>query len=306
MVFEKKPSTELAALELLHRVLRQMDKDTILINFHIDLSKSFDSPRHDILLDKLSYYGITHPAKKLIESYLSNRKQFVQIGNIKSTMRLVSTRVPQGSIVGPLLVNIFTNDIIKACSKFTFILYADSVNSTRDSFDNNTEKIQNSIISELKRVFIWLDVNKLCLNFSKSKFMLFQMPQKRVPNPLLNNGRMHIEQVTEFNFLRLIIDSNLNWKAHFNAISTKISRIIELLHKFKYIFPKQVLHSIYNSLIMPHLNYSPLAWRIKSHKIEQLQKKAIRVLCFKSPIAGTEPLFIKMNQLKLSGLYMVW
>ena len=303
--FRKNSSTELAALELLDRVLDQMDKHKIPINFHIDLSKAFDSLRHDILLDKLTYYGVTHPAKKLIESYLSNRKQFVQVGNIKSTMKQVSTGVPQGSIVGPLLFNICINDIVKASSKFAFILYADdtTLNSTLDLFGNDTEEIQNSVISELKKVFKWLDVNKLCLNVSKSKFMLFQMPQKRVPHLLFSIDRMHIEQVTEFNFLGLIIDSNLNWKAHLSAIGTKISRVIGLLHKLKYIFPKQVLHSIYNSLIMPHLNYSLLAWGIKSHKIEQLQKKAIRVLYSKSPIAHTEPLFIKMNQTKLSDLY---
>ena len=303
--FRKNSSTELAALELLDRVLDQMDKHKIPINFHINLSKAFDSLRHDILLDKLTYYGVTHPAKKLIESYLSNRKQFVQVGNIKSTMKQVSTGVPQGSIVGPLLFNICINDIVKASSKFAFILYADdtTLNSTLDLFGNDTEEIQNSILSELKKVFKWLDVNKLCLNVSKSKFMLFQMPQKRVPHLLFSIDRMHIEQVTEFNFLGLIIDSNLNWKAHLSAIGNKISRVIGLLRKLKYIFPKQVLHSIYNSLIMPHLNYSLLAWGIKSHKIEQLQKKAIRVLYSKSPIAHTEPLFIKMNQTKLSDLY---
>ena len=79
--FKKNSSTELAALELLDRVLDQLDKHKIPINFHIDLSKAFDSLRHDILLDKLTYYGITNPARKLIESYLSNRTQFVQIGN---------------------------------------------------------------------------------------------------------------------------------------------------------------------------------------------------------------------------------
>ena len=99
------------------------------------------------------------------------------------------------------------------------------------------------------------------------------MPQKRVPHLLFSIDIMHIEQVTEFNFLGLIIDSNLNWKAHLSAIVTKISRVIGLLRKLKNIFPKQVLHSIYNSLIMPHLNYSLLAWGIKSHKIEQLQKR---------------------------------
>ena len=72
------------------------------------------------------------------------------------------------------------------------------------------------------------------------------MPQKRVPPLLFRIDKMHIEQVTEFNFLGLIIDSNLNWKAHLSAIGTKTSRVIGLLQKIKYIFPKQVLHSIYN------------------------------------------------------------
>ena len=127
-------STELTALELLDRVLGQMDKHNILINFHIDLPKAFDSLRHDILLDKLTYYGVTRQAKKLIESYLSNRKQFVQVGNIKSAIKLVSTGVSQGSIVGPIPFNTFINDIVKASSKFAFILYADdtTLNSTLD------------------------------------------------------------------------------------------------------------------------------------------------------------------------------
>ena len=303
--FRKNSSTELAALELLDRLLIQLDSRKIPINFYIDLSKAFDSLRHDILLQKLSYYGITNKAKLLLESYLKNRKQFVQIGDVRSTMKQVLTGVPQGSIIGPLLFNIFINDIVKACDKFAFILYADdtTLNATLDCFGKNTDEIENSITYELQKVFKWFDVNKLCLNVSKSKFMLFHMPQKNIPQLSFNINGLNMEYVTEFNFLGLILDSNLNWKAHTNFISVKIARVIGLLHRLKFVFPKQILFSIYNSLILPHMSYSLLAWGTQCNKIELLQKKAVRVLFFKSPIAHTEPIFKRMNQLKLTDMY---
>ena len=184
-------------------------------------------------------------------------------------------------------------------------MYADdtTLNSTVDSFGNDPVEIQNSIVRELKKIFKWLHVNKLCLNVTKSKFMIFLMPQKKVPQLSFNVEGLHIDEVSEFNFLGLIIDANLNWKAHLNAIGTTVLRIIGLLHKLKYVFPQNVLYSIYNSLIMPHLNNSFLAWGTKSNTIELLQKKAIRVLYSKSPIAHTAPLYIKMKQPKLSDLY---
>ena len=112
--FRKNYSTSLTALELLDRLLGHLDKHKIPINFDIELSKAFDSLRHGILLDKLTHYGITSTAYKFMKSYLCNRKQFVQIGDIASKMRSVTTGVPQGSIVGPLLFNIFISDIVMA------------------------------------------------------------------------------------------------------------------------------------------------------------------------------------------------
>ena len=90
--------------------------------------------------------------------------------------------VPQGSVIGSLLLNIFINDIIKSSAKFSFILYADdtTLNYTLHNFGTNPVDVQKSIIIELQNILKWLDVNKLCLNVSKSKFMLFHMPQKVV------------------------------------------------------------------------------------------------------------------------------
>ena len=228
--FRKNSSTELAALELFDRLLNQMNNHKIPINFHIDLSKAFDSLQHDILLEKLAHYGLTNKAITLLKSYLSNRKQYVQLSDVRSFVRSFTIGVPQGSILGPLLFNIFINDIVKSSTKFNFVLYADdtTLHSTLAFFGQDVVEVQNIIISELQNIFKWLDVNKLCLNVAKSKFMLFHMPQKEISQLSFNINDMVIEHVNEFKFLGLILDSNLNWKAHLKAISPKIFRVIGL------------------------------------------------------------------------------
>ena len=158
------------------------------------------------------------------------------------------------------------------------------------------------LLRKLKYTFprFRLDLNKLCLNITKSKFMLFHMPQRITPQLHLNIKGSPIENVNEFNFLGLTLDCNLNFKPHTKIIAAKISRVIGVLHKLKYILPAYLLRMIYNSLILPHLNYSLLAWGIQCPNIELLQKKAVRVVNFKSPVAHTEPILKGMNQTQTS------
>ena len=153
---------------------------------------------------------------------------------MKSSIQSTKTAVPQGSIVEPLLFNIFINDIIYSSRKFNFILYADdtTLNSTLESFEHTTDEIQSSIISELHTLCKWLDLNKLSLNVTKSKFMLFHMPQRVAP--LLHFDLN--ESPIEFNFLDLTLDSSLSFKFYLIKIGNKISRVIGLLHKLKRIF----------------------------------------------------------------------
>ena len=149
----------------------------------MDLSKAFNSLNHNILLHILTYYGVKNSAITLLRSYLSKRKQYVQIDDVSSSMLSINTVVPQGSIVGPLLFNIFINDIIMSSDKLNFILYADdtTLNATVESFGETSADIQISIRNELQNICKWLDLNKLRLNVAKSKFMFFHKPQKIIP-----------------------------------------------------------------------------------------------------------------------------
>ena len=94
----------------------------------IDLKKAFDTIDHSLLLNKLEYYGIRGVALNWLQSYLSNRKQFVTVNGIESKNLNVKCRVPQGSILGPILFILYINDICNCSKIMNFILFADDTN----------------------------------------------------------------------------------------------------------------------------------------------------------------------------------
>ena len=110
--------------------------------------------------------------------------------------------------------------------------------------------------------------------------MLFHYPQRKVDNQSLDLkiNSTSIEGVSEFNFLSLTLDGCLNWKPHVQKISNKASRIISVLCRLKNYLPKHILRTIYNSLILPHLQFAVLTWGFKMGRVELLQKRAVRVI----------------------------
>ena len=101
--FRKGHSTEYAALELVDRILQHLDNNKLPINFYLDLSKAFDTLDHKILLHKLQFYGIHGITLSVFKNYLSKRIQFVEYEDSKSDTLTITTGVPQGSVLGPLL-----------------------------------------------------------------------------------------------------------------------------------------------------------------------------------------------------------
>ena len=122
--FRTKHSTELAALELIDRVNNLLNTGNTPLAVFLDLSKAFDTIDHNILIEKLHSYGASGKELKWFISYLQNRKQFVSLENVSSSYYQITTGVPQGSILGPLLFLIYVNDLSNCCN-LQYLMYAD-------------------------------------------------------------------------------------------------------------------------------------------------------------------------------------
>ena len=166
------------------------------------MSKAFDTLDHEILMQKLSFYGVQNTSLNLFKSYLSERSQFVSIGGTSSPLRTINTGVPQGSILGPLLFIIYINDLHMASDKFNYILYADDTtligNISNFKSINMQCSITDNINIELDKICDWLAVNKLSLNASKSNYMIFHHRQKKIKStsiPILEMN--HTDQTSK-------------------------------------------------------------------------------------------------------------
>ena len=142
--------------------IKPLDNGNCIIGVFLDFSRDFDIVDHDILLQKLEFYGIRGSALLCFQSYLKNRKQFVSYSCATFSMKLVKCGVPQASILGPLLFLIYINDLSNVCSSTNPILFADNTNL----FINGKDIIvlQDELDKELANIFNWLKVNKLSLN----------------------------------------------------------------------------------------------------------------------------------------------
>ena len=252
----------------------------------LDLKKAFDTLDHNILLQKLNAYGIRGIANNVIRSYLVGRKQFVCIDDSNSTLENIAVGVPQGSNIGPLLFLLYINDLFKLPLHGTPRLFADDTSLFYPG------KCPNIIIEQMEHdlevLSKYFNNNLLTLNFSKTKYMIFHSPRKKVAihsDPMLRNNV--IEKVNKFKYLGILLDETLSWNSHIQSLERKLSSYSGVLWRVRSFIPRHALIKFYYAFIHSQLNYLIAVWGRASisflRRLQVLQNRCLKII-FKLPI----------------------
>ena len=162
--------------DLVDDITKAIDEGSYAVSIFLDLSKAFDTVNHSTLLFKLDLYGIRAGENQWFKSYLSKRKQKVFVNGVESNFFSLNSGVLQGSILGPFLSIVYINDMVRATNYFTVRLFADDTSLT--AVGSDLDVLIQRINSELPPVYEWLCSNKLTLNLSRTKYLVFQPRQR--------------------------------------------------------------------------------------------------------------------------------
>ena len=254
-------STQTSLHNIMDDVYHSTDSGGLVGLVALDLRKAFDTVNHSILINELSYYGITDTNLSWFKSYLSDRTQVASINGSLSTSMTIETGVPQGSILGPLLFLIYLNDLPISLEHCKVNMYADDTAFyTPATMSNNICDIISSLQSDLSNVSDWLDANKLSLHIGKTCCML----------------------VCSLKYLGVTIDQNLTYNVHVENVINKISKSLGVLTRASRVVPLQVRVTLYNTLVLPHFDYCCTLWDVCSDghiaRLQQLQNHGMRII----------------------------
>ena len=307
--FRKNKSTDLALAELTNELNINIDNGFVNIGVFLDFRKAFDTVDHKLLLEKLNTAGIRGIVNKWFESYLTDRQQYVQLGEKVSQKQIITRGVPQGSILGPLLFLIYVNDINKAVSHGSLRLFADDTNIFYKGKDSRL--LLEHIQEDLTRLGHWLCENKLSINYGKCNVMYICTQQRK---PYLPNINVHIlehqiEYTDRYKYLGVIIDENLTFKHHINALCKSLSPLVGLFAKARHVIPRPVMRLLYFSLFNSKIQYCIETWGASTPNILNplivMQRKIIRILTFSGFRDETSSLFKSLNILTLPNMYLL-
>ena len=255
-----------------------LDNGNMVGSIAIDLSRAFDSLPHGLLLAKVYAYGVDIESCKLIGSYLHNRHHRVTIRDKRSDWLQIKRGVPQGSVMGPLLFQIFINDIFLFNSDINIYNYADDNGISFDgrSIDIITDKLHKESVSLIE----WFRKNSLAANPAKFQTMLLKSNSIKDIQLNITVENVSLPSSDTMKVLGIDIDDRLTFDGHISNICIKAGRQLNVIQRLKGSLDQDSRMAIYKSFIMSNFNYCPLIWMFTSKtslsKLENIQKLALR------------------------------
>nr|CAH7738136.1 unnamed protein product [Callosobruchus chinensis] len=276
-------SCETALLNITDDIFRAVDQGQTTILVLLDYTKEFDKINHEMLISILHYTGFSETAKKLMASFLCNRRQYV-VTDVVSSEGLVSCGVPQGSILGPLLFSIYTSKLGDCLERCRVHLYADDTQLYFSFQPSDRVQAELIIKEDLHKLIKYSQDHDLCINAAKSNILIFGR-LKDVISPFLKiTIRNDIIPVTSSaRNLGLHFDNNLRFKPHVSKCIQRAYASLKTIFPHRHLLSQSIKIMLCNSLVLSHFNfcdvvYGPCLDRVDSDRIQRVQKACLRFI----------------------------
>ena len=272
-----------------------LDNGENIATVAMDLSKAFDSMPHGLLISKLRAYGFSPNACKLIMSYLCNRLQRVKTSGSVSSWVTINRGVPQGTVLGPLLFNVFMNDLFYAPIESVIFNYADD-NTLSKTGDNCLNIVENDVDTACN----WFNTNYMSAN--PDKFQCMAMGRgKRFDTHFTIETKM-ILPVPQIKVLGVMLDNDMKYSSHIRNICVKASRQLNVLKRLSKYLNEQSRYAVYMSFMSSTFQYCPVVWmfcgKVNGNKLEKLHERALRFI-YKDNTSGYDELLLRSKILSL-------
>ena len=273
--FRKNFGTQHCLLLMIDKWKKAVDNNKVFGAILTDLSKAFDCICHDLLIAKLHAYGLSLPALKMIQDYLMNRKQRTKIGSSYSTWEEIISGVPQGSILGPLLFNIFLCDLFLEHEGYFFSNYADD--TTPYVVGKNTTEVLENLTDITQKLFTWFASNQMKANPSKCHLLLSNGEDVniQVANTTIENSKSQ-------KLLGVVLDNKLRFDKHVKNICQKANRKLNVLSRLTNYMDLPKKRLLLNAFFKAQFNYCPIVWMFHSRslnkEINRLHERCLRII----------------------------
>ena len=240
------------------------------------LSKAFDFLNHELLLAKQNAYDFSTNAIRMVCSYLTGRRQSAKVNGSFSSWKEVKLGYPQGSVLGPLLFNIFINDIFFLLNETEICNYADdtAIYCSHQEIQEVTIRLEN----DTARLSTWFAGNFMKLNEKRCHLLVFGEKDTKVS---IKAGSSVIKKSNEEKLLGVIIDRKLNFKKHLFTVCNKASQKLHALARASMYMPKEKTKIVMRAFVISQFSYCPLIWMFHgkgvNSKVNHIHERAVRI-----------------------------